>query len=180
LRFGCTSTEKSHFVRISHALATELARIRPAETKTGESNRMKKTLCAGVVALAMGGLLLTVPGAGAAEIAGSQGAHAMPASINVGRIHRVLNLTPAQERYWRPVEAALRQLARRQERSESEGFVHRISRRVVSIVLTSAAIERLAAAARPLIKVLDERQKQAAGQLAQEMGLGPVVMAALN
>jgi hypothetical protein len=28
--------------------------------------------------------------------------------------------------------------------------------------------------------VLDEQQKRAAGQLAQEMGLGEVVMAALN
>jgi hypothetical protein len=31
-----------------------------------------------------------------------------------------------------------------------------------------------------LIARLDDGQKQAAGQLAQEMGLGPVVMAALN
>jgi len=51
---------------------------------------------------------------------------------------------------------------------------------VVSIVLNSAAVERLAVAARPLIVRLDDGQKQAAGQLAQEMGLGPVVMAALN
>jgi hypothetical protein len=141
---------------------------------------MKKTLCAGAFALAMIGLLSSIPAVSAGEMAGGQAAHTMAASINVGRIHRVLNLTPAQERYWRPVEAALRQLAHRQEHSESDGFVRRVSRRVVSIVLTSAAVERLAAAARPLIKVLDDRQKQAAGQLAQEMGLGPVVMAALN
>jgi hypothetical protein len=141
---------------------------------------MKKTLCAGAFALATIGLLSTIPAVNAGEMAGGQAAHTMAASINVGRIHRVLNLTPAQERYWRPVEAALRQLAHRQERSDSDGFVRRVSRRVVSIMLTSAAVERLAAAARPLIKVLDDRQKQAAGQIAQEMGLGSVVMAALN
>jgi hypothetical protein len=47
-------------------------------------------------------------------------------------------------------------------------------------VLNSAAVERLVVAARPLIAKLDDQQKQAAGQLAQEMGLGAVVMAALN
>ncbi len=142
---------------------------------------MKKTLCAGAFALATIGLLSTIPAVSAGEMAGGQAAHTMAASINVGRIHRVLNLTPAQERYWRPVEAALRQLARTVRNARnSDGFVRRVSRRVVSIVLTSAAVERLAVAARPLIKVLDDRQKQAAGQLAQEMGLGPVVMAALN
>ena len=52
--------------------------------------------------------------------------------------------------------------------------------RMVSIVLNSAAVERLVVAARPLIAKLDDQQKQAAGQLSQEMGLGSVVMAALN
>jgi hypothetical protein len=47
-------------------------------------------------------------------------------------------------------------------------------------VLSSAAVERLAIAARPLIARLNDEQKQAAGQMAQEMGLGPVVMAAMN
>lgn len=106
--------------------------------------------------------------------------HSVSASIDVARIHSVLQLTQEQERYWRPVEAALRDLARHQERTESEGLVHRVSRRLVQIVLDSAAVQRLAAAARPLIARLDDRQKQAAGQLAQEMGLGPVVMAAMN
>jgi hypothetical protein len=104
----------------------------------------------------------------------------MSASIDVGRIRSVLRLTQEQERYWRPVEAALRDLAHHQERVESDGFVHRVSRRVISIVLNSAAVERLVVAARPLIAKLNDEQKQAAGQLAQEMGLGSVVMAALN
>ena len=52
-----------------------------------------------------------------------------------------------------------------------------LSRRVVSVVLDSAAVERLAVAARPLIAVLDAQQMQAANGLAQEMGLGPVVAA---
>jgi hypothetical protein len=33
--------------------------------------------------------------------------------IDIGRIRAVLHLTPQQERYWHPVEAALQQLASR-------------------------------------------------------------------
>jgi hypothetical protein len=140
---------------------------------------MKKMLCAGAIALAAVVVLSNVQAAGAAETGISQ-TQTSTASINIGRIRSALKLTADQERYWRPVETALRALARRQEHSEQGGFVHRVSQRVVSIVLNSAAIERLAAAARPLIARLNDEQKQAAGRLAQEMGLGAVVMAALN
>ncbi len=140
---------------------------------------MKNMFCAGAIALAATVLLSNVPPAGATETGMSQ-TQTSVASINIGRIRSVLKLTVEQERYWRPVEAALRDLAHRQEHSEQGGFVHRVSQRVVSIVLNSAAVERLATAARPLIAKLSNEQKQAAGQLAQEMGLGPVVMAALN
>ncbi len=142
---------------------------------------MKKTLCAGVFALAAFSLLPNVSAVRAGELGNSYAAQSpMSASINIGRIRNVLKLTQEQERYWRPVEAALRDLARHQEQAESDGFVHRVSRRVVSIVLDSSAVERLVVAARPLIAKLNDEQKQAAGQLAQEMGLGQVVMAALN
>jgi hypothetical protein len=142
---------------------------------------MMKILCAGVFALAATGLLSNISAANAGEMGNGYAAQgSMSASIDVGRIKSVLRLTQEQERYWRPVEAALRDLGRHQERAESDGFVHRVSRRVVSIVLNSAAVERLVVAARPLIAKLDDQQKQAAGQLAQEMGLGSVVMAALN
>lgn len=142
---------------------------------------MMKTLCAGLFALAAIGLLSNVSAASAGEIGNGYTAQgSMPASIDVGRIKNVLRLTQEQERYWRPVEAALRDLARHQEPVELDGYVRRVSRRVVSIVLNSAAVERLVVAARPLVAKLDDQQKQAAGQLAQEMGLGAIVMAALN
>ena len=76
------------------------------------------------------------------------------------------------------MEAALRDLARRRQvRDENDGFVRRVSRRVVSIAINSATIHRLAVAARPLVAVLDAQQMQTAHGLAQEMGLGPVVAA---
>jgi hypothetical protein len=138
---------------------------------------MKKTLCAGALALAMTGLLPNFAAAapGESAVLAAQGM----ASVDIERIRSVLRLTPAQERYWAPVEAALRDLARRPAQDEPSGFVRRISRRVVSVVLDSAAIRRLAVAAKPLIAALDDDQKRAAAGLAQEMGLGSVV-AALN
>jgi hypothetical protein len=53
----------------------------------------------------------------------------------------------------------------------------RIRDRVASVVLDAATIARLGAAARPLVRVLDDRQKQDAVSLCQEMGLGPVLAA---
>ena len=101
------------------------------------------------------------------------------AQIDIGHVKSMLHLTAAQERYWAPVEAALRSLAQRRPVDSSEGFVRRISRRVVAVVLDSAAVERLAVSARPLVAVLDDDQKRTAMAMAQQMGLGPV-LAALN
>jgi len=139
---------------------------------------MKKLFCAGAIALATVGLLPTTSIVAASEYGLEQSG--LQASIDVGRIKRVLQLTSEQERYWPPVEAALRDIAHRQtQATESTGLVHRISHRVISIALDSAAVARLARVARPLIERLRDDQKQGALALAQEMGLGPV-LAALN
>ena len=137
---------------------------------------MKMIVCAGVVALAALGLLPTVPPARAADMMDGAAA-AQTTSIDVARIKSALQLTPAQERHWAPVEAALRELARRQERDANDGLVRRVSKRAVQIALNSATIHRLVAAARPLVKTFDEHQMQTAHGLAQQMGLGPVVAA---
>jgi len=143
---------------------------------------MKMTICAGAFALATFGLLPAAPAAFANELAYAPAEQSQTAaSIDVGRIRSTLRLTSQQEPLWAPVEAALRHIARQQQaQAEQAGFIRRISNRVVQIVLTSAAVERLAIAARPLIAVLDDNQKRAASGIAQEMGLGPVVMAALK
>ncbi len=140
---------------------------------------MKMTVRAGAFALVTLALSPNGSPAQAREITNVGGEQGQPsASINIARIKSVLKLTPAQEPYWGPVEVALRDLARHQQaQSESGGLVHRISNRVVSVVLNSAAIQRLAVAARPLIAMLDPEQMRAAHGLAQEMGLGPVVAA---
>ena len=138
---------------------------------------MKMTVCAGVFALATISLLPVDSPARAAEITAQGDQGQTTAAINIARIKSVLKLTPAQEPYWAPVEVALRDLARQQTSAESGGLVHRVSHRVVSVVLNSAAVRRLAVAARPLIAMLDAEQMRAAHGLAQEMGLEPVVAA---
>ncbi|HET8545143.1 MAG TPA: hypothetical protein VFL68_11620 [Pseudolabrys sp.] len=137
---------------------------------------MRMTVCAGVIALAALSLLSIVPSARAADMMDSA-ATAHTATIDVARIKSALHLTPAQEPYWAPVEAALRDLARRQERDANDGLVRRVSKRVVQVALNSATVHRLVAAARPLVKTLDEQQMRTAHGLAQEMGFGPVVAA---
>ena len=132
---------------------------------------MERAVAAGVFALAM---LVSVSNVSTSFA--SDGA----ASIDVVRIESALRLTPGQEPYWPPVENALRNLARQQAAAEPDGIIRRISRRVISVVLNSAAVERLAVAARPLVGVLTQEQMRAASGLAQEMGLGPVVTAALK
>lgn len=143
---------------------------------------MKTTVYASAIALALAALLPAMPAAFAAEITYAPADQSqVPTSINIGRIRGALHLTSQQEPLWAPVETALRDIVRQQQaHAEQTGFIRRVSNRVVSIVLTSAAVERLARAARPLIAALDDEQKQAASGLAQEMGLGPVVMAALK
>ena len=135
---------------------------------------MREILRAGLFAVAMIGLLPV----GAVHAADSIYSEGQKASIDVARIKAVLRLTADQEPYWPPVEAALRDVARRQQtESENTNFVRRVSNRLVSVVLDSAAIQRLAVAVRPLIARLDMQQMQTANSLAHEMGLGPVVAA---
>jgi hypothetical protein len=138
---------------------------------------MKQIILASVLALAALGMLSAPSRSSANELAGVT--VQMTAAVDIARVKRVLQLTPQQEAYWPPVEAALRDIARRQAEAEPAGLVRRIGHRVVSVVLNGAAVSRLARAARPLIAVLRDDQKQGAMVLAQEMGLGPV-LAALN
>jgi hypothetical protein len=139
---------------------------------------MKKKVFAGVLALATASMLLITDSSYADELNGVVAPQEM-AAIDIARVKRVLQLTPEQEAYWPPVEAALRDIARRQGQAEPAGMVRKISQRVVSIALDSAAVARMARVARPLIERLRDDQKQGAMALAQEMGLGPV-LAALN
>jgi hypothetical protein len=139
---------------------------------------MRMKLIAGALALAAAVAVPHWTGAvRASEMAGPQVEHA--SKINIARIKHVLKLTAAQQRYWAPVEAALIRISHRQARHDADGVITRVRRRAVAVVFDSAAIAQLAAAARPLVRVLDDEQKQSALMLAQEMGFG-WVLARLN
>ena len=100
--------------------------------------------------------------------------------IDVSRIKNELRLSAEQQAYWPPVEAALRKLARQKAKevqAPHEGFVQRVSNRVYEYALDTAALARIGAAVRPLVKVLDDRQKSTAVALCHEMGLGQVLAA---
>jgi hypothetical protein len=144
---------------------------------------MQKALYAGVLALAAAGLLPATSVIGSVTRAGElNDAVSQPpatAAIDIARIKRKLHLSPQQQAYWPPVEAALRALAHRQTAAEPSGFIHRIGHKAVWVALDAAAIHRLAVAAQPLVATLSDEQKQTALAMAQEMGLGPV-LAAMN
>src|SRR5262245_44322803 len=94
-----------------------------------------------------------------------------PAHAQIAQAKSMLRLTPSQERYWPPVEAALRNLARQAAHSDdSDGMVQRVKAKARSFAVSTAAIQRVVAAARPLIRTLDEQQKQTARALVSSYG----------
>jgi hypothetical protein len=82
-----------------------------------------------------------------------------------------LRLTAAQERHWPAVEAALRSLVKRQSQDDnSGGMVYRLSSKAAGYVVDSIGFKRVAAAAAPLLRTLDEGQKEQARAAARAMG----------
>jgi hypothetical protein len=90
-----------------------------------------------------------------------------------------LNLTPVQQQFWPAIDAAVREIARQQMmvRDAFGSAAHRYNRSTIAITLTAAAINRLAAAAQPLVHSLDDGQKLDAMRMAQEVGLSSMVSA---
>jgi hypothetical protein len=114
-------------------------------------------------------------------VANAYDAVATQPRIDIPRIKSVLRLTPEQQVHWPAVETALRTLSRQkateQQAPQNEGFVQRVSNRVYAYALDAAALARIGAAVRPLVKALDDRQKNDAIALCREMGLGQVLAA---
>lgn len=121
---------------------------------------MRRALCAIAVAVLM--------------LGGSPARSQQNRAVDLPHIKAALRITPAQEPYWAPVEAVLRDIADRhnaQQAQANDGTVQRIRQRAVVIVLDSVAVARLTQAARPLARVLSDEQKRAAQELARKMGL---------
>lgn len=117
---------------------------------------MKKLVLAGAVALAVVGTSLSaVAPANAQQLAS---ATAGVSAAQIGQLKSMLNLTSEQEVHWPAVEAALRQMR--------------------ASAFDAAGMKRLLAAARPLLKSLDENQKRTAMRLAHSLGFSHVAAAA--
>ncbi len=78
---------------------------------------------------------------------------------HIAQAKAMLRLTPAQRPYWGAVEAALRDLVRHQGD------------------ITPARVHRVIAAAQPLIRVLDQEQKQNALSMVRALGIGSMAAA---
>lgn len=86
----------------------------------------------------------------------------------IAGIRKRLNLTPAQQRLWPPVEAALREVT-----LQIEDYKSRLKRRDDTFDTESAAIARLKAATRALYAQLTGTQKNDLALLVRMAGLGP-------
>lgn len=177
--FRSSLLKKSQFDRNNFFLLRELpftARDISTHAPVGELYLMTRTIFAAALALAAFGFAPTFTSTASAYDA----ATAAKPRIDISRIKSVLRLTPEQQAYWPPVEAALRMLARRpvtEQPAQAEGLFQRVSNRVYAYALDAATLARVGAAVRPLVKVLDDRQKNDAVALCHEMGLGQVLAA---
>ena len=95
----------------------------------------------------------------------------------VTRLKSVLKLTAAQEQLWPAVEQAFREISQAQEGGASQGLVQGIKHRAAAIGLNAIALRRLATAAYPLIRTLNEEQKQSGLAFARSAGLESVAAA---
>ena len=130
---------------------------------------MWKAFVAGLFVLAFSGSIAT----------------SVPAAADAGRLHAgiahfkaALRLTPAQEKHWPRVEAALRALAHESDRQQvadasgDPGFFRRVGTRATEMVMSAGAMRRLVSAAQPLVKSIDAEQKREALTMARAMGFG--------
>lgn len=140
---------------------------------------MWKAGLAGVVALVIGSSV-AFAGSSEADFDRSQAvakSGAVMSLAQVSRLKSALKLTSAQEQLWPAIERAFHEISQAQEPVGSQGIVQGVKNRAASIGLNALALRRLAAAAYPLIRTLDEEQKQSALAFARSAGLHSVAAA---
>jgi hypothetical protein len=142
---------------------------------------MWKTVLAGTTALAIAGtsLVYAQQGPGGSD----RMSHWRPSAedisafgdARIAAVHAGLKLTPEQEKNWPAVESALRDLAKqRSERftarasaDRPQDAIERLNLRAEAMTQRGAALKKLADAAGPLYKSLDEGQKHRFAMLAR-------------
>jgi hypothetical protein len=139
---------------------------------------MWKAGLAGVVALAIGSTAVLADSSGT-YLGRNQAvqSEAVMSLAQVTRLKAVLKLTATQEQLWAPVEHAFHEINQAQEVGGSQGLVQGIKHRAAAIGLNALALRRLASAAYPLIRTLNEEQKQSGLAFARSVGLESVAAA---
>jgi len=140
---------------------------------------MWKAGLAGVIALVIGSSAVLADG-GERDLGrgGAVKSEAVMSLAHVARLKSVLKLTAAQEQLWAPVERAFHEICQAQEMAGSQGFVQGIKHRAATAIgLNALALRRLASAAYPLIRTLNEEQKQSGLAFARSAGLESVAAA---
>ena len=103
------------------------------------------------------------------------------ASAEIARIKASLKLTPAQEQYWPPVEAALRdiltQIGYEHDHARGAPKTAQAKRPATPTQIDPDRVQRLTSAALPLLMTFDEAQKSEVRRLARIMGLENVASA---
>ena len=138
---------------------------------------MLKAALAGALALAAVGVMTASAQETGSVSPSARGGHSTGIALTEGQIAQAkaaLRLTPAQERHWPRVAAALRSLGRQGASSEQEGpgLMERVRHRAAALSSQAAAARKVLAAASPLIRTLDAEQKQSAMMMVRSMGFG--------
>ena len=144
--------------------------------QTTKRSSLLKTLLAGTAVLAIAGSTLVYAQQGPGGRGPDRGPHARMSAEDItaygdARIAAVragLKMTPEQEKNWPAVEAALRDMAKqRSERFAAHASadkpadpIERLSLRADRMTQQGASLKKLADAAGPLYKSLDDGQKQ--------------------
>jgi hypothetical protein len=104
-----------------------------------------------------------------------QTSYTLLSEAQIGALKDRLRLTTSQERYWPPVESALRNLAKRLHESRTASAKASSKRSVQLIEADSAEIAQLKDAAAPLLSSLQADQKRDLRMLAHIIGLADLV-----
>ena len=140
---------------------------------------MWKAGLAAVVALVVGSSA-ALAGSAEADFGRNQmvaKSEAMMSLAQVARLKAVLKLNAAQEQLWPAIERAFNEICQAQDANASQGLVQGIKHRAAAIALNALALRRLASAAYPLLRTLDEEQKQSGLAFARSVGLHSVAAA---
>src|ERR1700742_443536 len=160
----------------------------PSSDHLSKEVRMRKILLAGVAVLAIAGTTVVYAQHRPwfhEHMRINPEDRAALTDARIAAVHAGLKLTPDQEKLWPPVEAAVRDFAKlRMDRANArmkaedqsgdaqkpEDPVARLHERADNMAATAAALKKIADAADPLYKTLDDGQKRRLAGLTRREG----------